>query len=168
MNAPASAPSALGIDYKARKLNLAIVRGSSVVYQDEAQLGRDTAVQIGVITDALERAQAQADHPATVVIEAMFTRVGAGFATAELIHKTAIRVETIALMLQMRVHWVPVNTWRKVVLGNGGLRSAEGKERALWYVERVMGVKAASDDAADAICLAQYGVLTARVREAAL
>ena len=168
MNTHPLQPCAVGIDYKARKLNLAVVRGSRVVYQDEAQLGHDAAVQVGVIAEVLERVQEYADHPATIVMETMWTRVGKGMATAEQIHKTAIRVETMALAAQMKVLWVPINTWHKVVLDNGRLRSAEGKERALWHVEHVMGIKAASDDAADAICLAEYGVITARVREAAM
>lgn len=156
-------PCAIGIDYKARSLNLAVVRGRQVVYQDEAQLGRSLPGQIGMIATALERVQRFADHPPLIVMERRFTQVGKGVASAALLHETAIRVECLALCAQMLVVWVPVNTWHKQVLGNGGLKSAAGKEAAKEYVERVYGLKPANDDAADAICLAQWGCWQQRV-----
>ena len=156
-------PAAIGVDVKGRKLDVALVRGSRVVYAAEHQLGRDTAAQIGVISEALEQLLALADHPTTIWMEKLWLRTDKGVAAAEMVHRTATRVETLALAGGFRVGWVATNTWRKDILGNGALRTAQGKEAAIEYVERVYGYKAPSHDAADAVCVAAWGVWQARV-----
>lgn len=52
--------------------------------------------------------------------------------------------------------------WRKEILGNGNLKREEAKKQAVEFAQS-LGYEGDSDDEADAICLAEYGIRTVTV-----
>lgn len=152
-----------GIDYSTKRLDVAVVSGRELVSCTSYDLGRDTLSQCAAImrvVHALKSAGAS-----LIVMEKPWMREGRGLGTALDLHRVPTRIETLAICSGLQVRFVPVNSWRLQVLGNGGLRTEEAKRAALRYVEMVYGQRAADHNAADAICLATWGQAVAK-REA--
>lgn len=154
-------PVVCGIDYSTKALDVALVRGRQLVSLERHALGIDLSVQVGVMCRLVEALHAQG--VAVVVMETRWTRADKGIASAMSIRDVSTRLEALAIAAGLTVAWVPVNRWHAVILGNGGLKSAEAKKASVLYVDRVYGLKAESADQADAVCLATWAVSTLRL-----
>lgn len=147
-----------GLDYSSRCINLALVRGRSLVYHAEHALGRDLSVSIGVMAHAIEILHVAAgNQPCAIYYEKPWMQMGKGMKTAMKLHETPTRFETLAVAAGFTLHAVPINTWRAQVLGNGGLKTDAAKAAAMQYVERVYGVRPENHNIADSVCLATFG-----------
>jgi hypothetical protein len=120
------------------------------------------------MSGAIEKLYDAAGAPCPIFMEKPWMVHGKGMKTAMKLHEVPTRFETLALAAGFTVHEVPVNTWRMVVLGNGGLSTNAAKAAAIQYCERVYSMKPVSHNEADAIALATYGASIIRTREAQL
>lgn len=155
-------PAAVGIDYSATRLHLAIVRGNALLYSGQRDLGVDVVPQVAAMRDALCELLELAGEPFTVYLERPWLREGKGLGTAMKLHAVPTRVETIAAAMGMPTVFVAVNTWHLEVLGDGGLKSAAAKRAAIRYVAMVYGLETTDHNLADAICIASYGAALSR------
>jgi hypothetical protein len=124
------------------------------------RLGADLSAQVGILSRLV---MALADEGAAVIVmEQPFLplNTGRGVTTSLQIREVAIRVETLAVAASLKVRFVPVNTWRAVVLGNGRMKTDAAKEAAVRYVESVYKQRPESHNQADAACLATWGAST--------
>jgi hypothetical protein len=148
-----------GLDYSSRAINLALVRGRSLVYHAEHRLGADLSVSIGVMAGAIE------DQPCAIYYEKPWMQMGKGMKTAMKLHLVPVRFETLAVAATFKLHEVPINTWRAQVLGNGGLKTDAAKAAAMQYVRRVYEIEPDNDNVADSICIATFGAQLLAQRE---
>src|SRR5262245_7597024 len=74
-------------------------------------------------------------------------------------------IRTIAALGNIPLLMVPVKTWRATILGDGNLDRAKAKMRAKQTMLR-LGVPVTSVDAAEAACVALYGMGTVEFRHA--
>lgn len=151
-------PLIAGIDYSTKFLDVARVRGRKLVEVTNHPLGVDVAAQVGVISRLVIDLHDQG--VAIIVMETPWMREGRGMGTAMDLHKIPTRVETLAAAAGIKVAFVPVNSWHKVVLGDGGLKTEAAKAASVRFAEVAYGWKAASHNAADSICLASWGAAT--------
>lgn len=157
------APTA-GLDYSTKALNLAIVDGASLLDCWEDALGLDVANQIVTMTQTC-RHLLEFDVE-TVYCEELWFGGGSknGKAVSNVntlsLHRTATRFETVATALGLKVHFVHVASWRKIVFGHG--RPAEPKGASLGFVENTYGYKTTNHNMTDSICLAHYGAIAQR------
>lgn len=154
-----------GVDYSLKALDIAIVRGPTLVSAKQYSLGVDLASRIAVIQRALDELIATPYAPSVIVMEKPWMREGRGMGTAQALHRIPHYVEALAAERGFDVQYVPVNSWHLQVLGNGGLKTDAAKAASVRYVQRVYEHEPDSADQADAICLATYGRDQARFRE---
>lgn len=155
-----------GLDYSTQSVALALVRGRELVYHAEHRLGADLSVSIGVMSGAIEKLyDAAGKAPCPIFMEKKWLRPGKGMGTAVKLHQVPTRFETLALAAGFTVHEVPINAWRAVVLGNGGLGTNAAKAAAIWYCERFYSMRPENHNVADAICIASYGAALVAQRE---
>lgn len=162
-----SGSAVAGVDYNLRFLDIAVVRGPTLVSARQHALGVDLASRIAVIQRALDELIATPDAPSVIVMEKTWMREGRGMGTAQALHRIPHYVEALAAERGLEVEYVPVNTWHRNILGNGRVSSEAGKVLSVQMVKRLYQYDADSADQADAICLATYGVNLLR-REGAL
>lgn len=158
-----------GADYKIKRLDVAAVEGKRLLGAKRYDLGGDVANVVAVIGEAV---QLMKSVGATELwLERPWFR-GAGkdgqhavsnASTLEL-HKVATRVETLAVLVGLKVHYVAVASWHATMLGNGRLRSDEAKDASIAFVKGAYGWATSDDNEADAICLAAYGEAFSRFR----
>lgn len=160
-----------GIDYSLRQLNVAVVSGPTLVTARAYSLGVDLASRIAVIQRVLDELTLlpkthACDAPSVIVMERTWMREGRGMGTAQKLHQIPVQVEALAALYGIEVVYVPVNTWHKTILGNGGISSEAGKVLSVQRAKQMYpGFEPDSADEADAVCLATYGARTAKVRE---
>lgn len=152
-----SGTPAAGVDYAARRIHMALVRGRELVLSGQRDLGTDVPAQVAAIRGALSELRDAAGGEVTVYMERPWMREGKGMGSAMKLHAVPTRIETVAAALGLPVAFVPVNTWHLHVLGYGALKSAEAKRAALRYVSMVYGLETTDHNLADAVCLASYG-----------
>src|SRR4051812_12625984 len=94
-----------GLDYSSRAINLALVRGRSLVYHAEHRLGADLSVSIGVMAGAIEKLyEAAGDLPCAIYYEKPWMQMGKGMKTAMKLHETPTRFETLAVAAGFTLH----------------------------------------------------------------
>lgn len=148
-------PAVAGVDYSTRALDVAIVRGREVAYVKSWDLGGELRAQVAVMARALNELRDL--DCALVVMEKPWLREGRGIGTAMELHKTPIRFEALAALAGIDTLWCAINAWHATVLGNGGIKSAAGKQKSIEYVRIMFGMRAASHNQSDAVCLSVYG-----------
>lgn len=155
------ARAGLGIDYSTKAIHVAGVDTRSLLFCRQYDLSANVSNQVGVILRALREALAgfpEDGKPEALFMERQWARPGANIVTALELHKVPTRIETVGSMLGLPVVYVYPNVWRASVLGNGGYRTDAAKAAAIRYVQTVYGFTAPIHDAAEAICIAAYGL----------
>ncbi len=150
-----------GLDYSTKALHFAVVDGPRLIDAWGDVLAADTANRLVQMVRACRRLK---DHGVTrLTLEAPWFRVGAGSNAATLaLHRVVYHFEAVAVSQGLEIAFVPIATWRMVVLGNG--RPKQPKAEAIWYASAVYKYATKNDNQADAICLAAYGDRLARSR----
>lgn len=149
-----------GIDYSTKAIHWAVVDGTALLAYGDYSLGGDARNQIAVMIAAIKHLRDfEVEH---IYLEAPWVRAGKGINTALAIHRVANIFEALAIERGQLVTNVQVAGWRRIVLGNGGMRTDQAKQAAKDYVGRVYGVHGVNDNTADAICIATYGTSIGR------
>lgn len=159
-------PAEAGLDYSTKALHFAAVDGDRLVDAWGDVLSQDTPARLVQMVRAVKRLKS---HGCTrITLEAPWFRGGTATAAAVSnvntlsLHRTAYHFEAVAVANGLTVMWVPIASWRRVVLGNG--RPKDPKAEAIWYADVVFKYRTHNDNQADAICLAAYGDRLARSR----
>mgnify|MGYP001593503403 CR=1 FL=1 len=149
-------PLVAGLDYSTRALDLAVLGdGDQLIGLREFLLGADEASKARVINTALSWAR---DMGATCVFaERAFLALGGkgkpAFRSSPTLTKLVGKLELVASLVPLKLEFVAVPTWKATILGNG----RADKAASLAYAERNYGFRPASDNAADALCIAKFG-----------
>ena len=154
-----------GLDYSLSYIDVAVVSGPTLVLAKQYALGVDLASRIAVIQRALDELIASPYAPSVIAMEQPWVREGRGVRSALELHAIPHYVTALAAERGIETRFVPVPTWRSVVLGNGKLSTEAAKVLAVQYVQRVYQHKSDSHNQADAACLATWARDTARQRE---
>lgn len=156
----APAPEA-GLDYSTKALHFAVVEDRRLVDAWGDVLSFDLPNRLVQMVKAARRLK---DHGVRrVTLEAAWFNPAAGSNASTLgLHRVAHHFEAVATAAGLEVLFVPIATWRMVVLGNG--RPSKPKAEAIWFAGAVYGYQTTNDNQADAICLAAYGDRLARSR----
>ena len=149
---------ALGVDLSLASCGLAVVENSSLLFVATAKPPRSLE-SVGRREFILQRVKALQDKFSTGVIvmeEARLFTGGVNVALASIaaIISLSTTIEDWAHKEAITVIKVHTNSWRKVVLGSGRAQKAD----AIAYVTKHYG-KTLRDDAAEAACLARYGLM---------
>lgn len=147
--------SVLGLDLSLRNCGLAVWDGGRQVLATVYRPRLKTAVQRRAeIRSVVEKIVARTDWGVDCIVFEdvaawLHSRIPPRAVQAPMSLGTTIEDWAFG---RVEVMVVGVNTWKKVVLGNG----RAGKEESVRYVRRRFG-RALNHNAADAVCLAVYG-----------
>lgn len=151
-------PLIAGLDYSTKALDVATIRGRELVSVRNYPLGIDPSVQMAMISRAILDLQSQG--VSGICMEQRFTVQGKGIKSSLAIRDVSTKVKAVADMVEMKVIFVAVRSWRAVVLGNGALKTKEAKAEAIRQALLRYGYRTDNHNAADAICLATWGAST--------
>lgn len=161
-----SAPEG-GLDYSTKALSFGVVDGQKLLECWEDALGVDLRNRLITMRKAARRLQEAG--VTRVFLEAVWFRgtgkqgqQAASNAGTLSLHRVANHFEAIAVASGLEVAWVPVGTWRSVVLGNG--RPKDPKAESIRFCRLAFGYQTANHNQADGICLAAYGAALQRSR----
>lgn len=161
----------LGCDYSSRVIYLGHVQGKKVEHTSSISIeGEQEPAKRGFYllkgilnTLAYTVGDIYIERP---IVNAKFTSPLTGM----MLTRTATFVEIAAIEVGMKVHFIPISTWRKIIFGTN--RLDHPKDAAVEFVKRelnfevpTMGVRKIQPDHnfAEAICIAYAGYLQEKI-----
>lgn len=159
-------PPVGGVDYSTKALDFAVVDGLKLIDAWEDALGVDFPNRLVTMAKAMRRFKDAGVE--TVYLEQPWFGGGQGGraivsnVNTLTLHRTAYHLEAVLIGNGLQVVFVPIATWRSVVLGNG--RPKDPKAESIWYADAAFKYRTRNHNQADAICMAAYGAALQRSR----